>query len=74
MASHSHVLVYHGPLLINLLGVEPSTFTMVYILPTFSLRTPKSGNETLKFLLSQLAKPIGFVWNFMAQKNAMPNC
>ena len=27
---NSHVLVYHGPLLIHLLGVEPSTFTTVY--------------------------------------------
>ena len=26
MASHSHVLVYHGPLLIHLLGGVPSTF------------------------------------------------
>ena len=26
---NSHVLVYHGPLLIHLLGVEPSTFTTV---------------------------------------------
>ena len=26
-----HVLVYHGPLLIHLLGVAPSTFTTVYI-------------------------------------------
>ena len=28
---NSHVLVYHGPLLIHLLGVAPSTFTRVYI-------------------------------------------
>ena len=27
---NSHVLVYHGPLLIHLLGVEPSTFTTVF--------------------------------------------
>ena len=27
---NSHVLVYHGPLLIHLLGVAPSTFTTVY--------------------------------------------
>ena len=27
---NSHVLVYHGPLLIHLLGVVPSTFQMVY--------------------------------------------
>ena len=27
---NSHVLVYHGPLLSHLLGVAPSTFTMVY--------------------------------------------
>ena len=27
---NSHVLVYHGPLLSHLLGVVPSTFTMVY--------------------------------------------
>ena len=27
---NSHVLVYHGPLLSDLLGVAPSTFTMVY--------------------------------------------
>ena len=29
MASHSHVLVYHGPLLSHLLGVAPSTFSTV---------------------------------------------
>ena len=28
---NSHVLVYHGPLLIQILGVAPSTFTTVYI-------------------------------------------
>ena len=27
---NSYVLVYHGPLLIHLFGVAPSTFTMVY--------------------------------------------
>ncbi len=27
MASHSHVLVYHGPILSHLLGVAPSAFT-----------------------------------------------
>ena len=30
---NSHVLVYHGPLLSHLLGVAPSTFSMVYINP-----------------------------------------
>ena len=39
---NSHVLVYHGPLLSDLLGVAPSTFTMVYsILLQFKCCFPK---------------------------------
>ena len=41
MASHSHVVVYHGPLLSHLLGVAPSTFTTVY---------PFEVNQTQTFL------------------------
>ena len=41
MASHSHVVVYHGPLLSHLLGVALSTFTTVY---------PFEVNQTQTFL------------------------
>ena len=36
---NSHGLVYHGPLLIQLLGLAPSTFTMVYSFVTFEAFT-----------------------------------
>ena len=63
---NSHVLVYHGPLLSHLLGVAPSTFTMVY-LNHFFLITSTSwfGTHVNKehsiriYLQQELTKPLG---------------
>ena len=46
---NSHVLVYHGPLLSHLLGVAPSTFTMVYVYAKMILFTGKSWFEVITY-------------------------
>ena len=82
---NSHVLVYHGPLLSHLLGVVPSTFTMVYrhlfkicwILhhKTTTRTTKKNYNATWSRIQIQIrpisGKSRGYFWR--CKKNGPSN-
>ena len=83
---NSHVLVCHGALLIQLLGVEPSTFTTVYYDWTNDTEETPSTNSTwnrlcnvmckdmaIKDLLNHVTNNYGISRRLITHKNRFPS-